>query len=268
MMNIKKLIFSGIIGLFVVTSCQKVINIDLKDSTPQYVIEGQVNKGDSVHIISISKSSLFSANNTFPTVSGAIVSITDNLGNNEILTEFEPGKYKTAHLVAYEERTYTLNIQVDGKTFTSSSTMPNQVNLDYILFIPDSFNEGAYTPIPIRQDPAGIQNNYLFDLYLKRSGETAWIRDSALMVGDDVFSDGVTTQQPLFGQLGNFMPNDSLMITLKCLDRSVYKYFFSLSLNGPNGSATPANPVSNISGGALGYFSAQTKQTIKVEVQP
>ena len=267
-MNIKKLIFSGIIGLFVVTSCQKVINIDLKDSTPQYVIEGQVNKGESVHIISITKSSLFSANNTFPTVSGALVIINDNLGERDTLSEFEPGKYKTENLVAYEGRTYTLTVQVDGKTFTSSSTMPKQVNLDYILFIPDSFNEGAYTPIPIRQDPAGIQNNYLFDLYLKRSGETAWIRDSALMVGDDVFSDGVTTQQPLFGQLGNFRPNDSLMITLKCIDRSVYKYFFSLSLNGPNGSATPANPVSNISGGALGYFSAQTKQTEKVEVQP
>lgn len=267
-MKINKTLLYVLFGLFIFTSCQKVINIDLKDSESQYVIEGQVNKGDSVHVVSITKSSLFSATNTFPKVSGATVTITDNFGNSETLVEFEAGKYQTAHLIAFEGRTYTLNVTIDGKTFTSASTMPEQVNLDSIFFIPDSFNDGAYTPIPIRQDPAGIQNNYLFDLSLKRSGKTAWIRDSALMVGDDVYSDGVTTQQPLFGQLGNFLPNDSLMITLKCIDRNVYKYFYSLSLNGPNGSATPANPISNISGGALGYFSAQTKQTIKVEVQP
>jgi hypothetical protein len=44
------------------------------------------------------------------------------------------------------------------------------------------------------------------------------------------------------------------------IDEAVYKYWYSLHFNGGDGGniATPANPVTNISGGALGYFSAQT----------
>ena len=194
---------------------------------------------------------------------GAIVTIKDNSINyTETLTEVSPGKYISQHLHGVEGRGYTLTVVVDGKTFTSTSIIPSKVFLDNVSFIDDSFNEGAKIAIPVRNDPAGIQNNYLFDLYLKRSTDSkGWIRDSALMVVDDVFSDGVTTQQPLFGIL-KLMPNDSIRVTMKCIDRNVYKYFYSLSLNGPNGAATPANPVSNISGGCLGYFSAQTKQTL------
>jgi len=52
------------------------------------------------------------------------------------------------------------------------------------------------------------------------------------------------------------------------IDYPVYKYFFSLenSATGENQSATPANPVSNIKGGALGYFSVQTIQSREIKV--
>ena len=256
-------IYTIIAILGFISSCQKVIDLKLKDSTPQYVIEGEVNSGDSVQTVLISKSVLFGSDNSFPTVSGAIVTIKDNSINyTETLTEVSPGKYISQHLHGVEGRGYTLTVVVDGKTFTSTSIIPSKVLLDNVSFIDDSFNEGAKIAIPVRNDPAGIQNNYLFDLYLKRATDSkGWIRDSALMVVDDVFSDGVTTQQPLFGIL-KLMPNDSIRVTMKCIDRNVYKYFYSLSLNGPNGAATPANPVSNISGGCLGYFSAHTKQTL------
>jgi hypothetical protein len=47
---------------------------------------------------------------------------------------------------------------------------------------------------------------------------------------------------------------------MRCIDKGAYDYFYSLDqITSTNGnSATPANPVSNISGGALGYFSAHT----------
>lgn len=51
---------------------------------------------------------------------------------------------------------------------------------------------------------------------------------------------------------------------LQAIDKSVYDYFSSLnklSAGGINSSATPANPVSNVSGGALGYFSAHGERT-------
>ena len=256
-------IFSFLVLIVTISSCTKVINLDLKDSDPQYVIEGMVNKDDSVHFVFISQSVLFSTNNVFPNVSGAIVTISDNLNNSEVLTEIIPGKYATAHLLGVEGRTYTLTVQIADKVFTSSSTIPQQVNLDTMVFIDNSFGgNGGKIAIPIRFDPAGVQNNYKFDMYVSRfTKNKGWEMDSAIQIQNDDFSDGLITQEPLFGSLGAFMPNDTCKVIMTCIDKDVYKYFYSLSLNEEGGAATPANPISNISGGCLGYFSAQTKQT-------
>ena len=251
--------------------CEKVINIDLKDSEPVFVIEGEVNEGDSLHTIKISKSVKFGDLNSFPNVQNASVTLSDDNGNTELLTELSNGEYKSSQfkIKGIEGRTYTLVVEVEGKTFRATSKIPYKVNLDDILLIDNNFaGNGDKIPVPIRKDPAGIQNNYLFDLYIKRvKDNNVWVRDSSILVLDDVYSDGVITQQPIFGTIRAFSPQDSIKITMKCIDRNIYKYFYSLSLNGPNGSATPANPISNFSGGALGYFSAQTKQTLQKIVE-
>lgn len=264
--NILQIVILFFSAIFFV-GCQKVINIDLKDSEPVIVIEGEVNEGDSVHRVTISKSVKFSNLNSFPAVQNAIVTLYDDNGNSELLTEYSNGEYLSTQfkVKGVEGRTYTLVVEVDGKTYKASSKIPSKVNLDDILLIDNNFaGGGAKTPVPIRKDPAGIQNNYLFDLYIMRSKDNlGWVRDSGVLVLDDVYSDGVITQQPIFGTIRSFKPGDSIRMTMKCIDRNIYKYFYSLSLNGPNGSATPANPISNISGGCLGYFSAQTKQTLQ-----
>ena len=61
---------------------------------------------------------------------------------------------------------------------------------------------------------------------------------------------------------------DTLRVDMMCIDQPVYKYWYSLlnSATGANNNATPANPVTNISGDALGYFSAQTFDTKTIKV--
>lgn len=270
-MSLKKVFFTLVpIYLFsFISSCTKVINIDLKDSEPKYVVEGEVNKGELNHIITITQTIKFSETNSFPKVSGAIVTLSDNVGNSEILTEISAGKYMSSTILGVEGNTYTLSIKINEKEFISISTMPYQVNLDQMTFIEASFgSDGGKVAIPIRQDPAGIKNYYRFDIAVSRfSKNEGWIRDSSIIIQDDEFSDGVITQQPIFGTIGAFMPNDTCRVSMMCIDENVYKYFYSLSLNSEGGAATPANPISNFSGGCLGYFTAQTKQTFEVVVE-
>lgn len=54
---------------------------------------------------------------------------------------------------------------------------------------------------------------------------------------------------------------------MQCIDEAIYDYLLGLSENMNQPSATPTNPVSNISNNALGYFKAQTssKKTINVK---
>ena len=60
---------------------------------------------------------------------------------------------------------------------------------------------------------------------------------------------------------------DVVTVEMHSVDQSIYDYFFSLEQTIEQSAATPANPVSNIQGGALGYFSAHTVQT-KTTVVP
>jgi hypothetical protein len=79
---------------------------------------------------------------------------------------------------------------------------------------------------------------------------------------DDNFSDGKRVNQDLFDFDIDLVQGDVADVELQCLDSLVYRYWQGLDQNQNRGGAstTPANPVSNISNGALGYFSAHTRQ--------
>ena len=249
-------------------SCQKVINIDLKNKDATLVIEGTVTDSPTIpHTVKITKSVSFSADNVFPNVSGANVSINDNAGNTVTLNETSPGVYQNSTLVGVQGRTYYLNVIAEGKTYSAASTIPTKVNLDTIkidvgLSPPGGGTESKST-IPVFTDPYGKGNNYKF--YLKKNS----ILSTQLFITDDEIVDGGESNRPLSDDDFKYKTNDTVTVTMMCIDKAVYLYFFSLSQSGsgPNASATPANPVTNINGATLGYFSAHTIQTKTIIVK-
>jgi hypothetical protein len=80
-------------------------------------------------------------------------------------------------------------------------------------------------------------------------------------VDRDLFFDGQDINQPLFGNGPRLKPGDTMFVELWGIDKGVYEYYSTLNeiLGGAGPStASPANPTSNITGGAMGYFSAFT----------
>ena len=54
---------------------------------------------------------------------------------------------------------------------------------------------------------------------------------------------------------------DTVTVELQSLDDPIYRFWSTLVFGGASGSsftASPANPITNITGGALGYFSAHS----------
>jgi hypothetical protein len=237
------------------TSCEKVIELDLKNSAQMYVIEGIVEKGETEHFVKISKSQKFSDASGFPTVDNAIVVLNDNLGNLETLTLVEPGLYKSSNLLGVENRTYTITVQIEENTFTASSYMPFQVPFDSLTVESLSFGpEIVYSITANRLDPLGIENYYQFDVFNSKK------RIPGIIVQNDQFSDGEQMLQPIaFG--GDFKSGDTLVVAMYCIDKPIYDYFYGLSLNaGGTSGVTPVNPESNFGKSCLGYFSARTKE--------
>ncbi len=51
----KNILFILLAAAVTLVSCRKVIDLDLKETDPQFVLKGEVNAGDSVHTLNITK---------------------------------------------------------------------------------------------------------------------------------------------------------------------------------------------------------------------
>lgn len=245
--------------LLTTIACKKIINVDLNNTPSQVVIEGFITN-QNFGYVNITKSVQFSSSNTFPTVSGAMVTVTDNLNNSFSLKESAPGNYSNSSLIGVSGRTYNLSVMVDGKNYTATSTMPQQVNLDTLLLEKIPFGSKSITIVkPLYTDPKGFGNNYNF---IETINKTV---NPKIYVWDDRYNDGGTSTRPLIEADSSIVSNDTLKIEMRCIDKNIYGYFISLADLQQNAS-TPANPPSNIIGGCLGYFSAYTTQTKKVAI--
>ncbi len=255
----------GLASLFF-SACEKEISVDLNSSDPKLVVAANLDDKSGTAIVHLTRSVNFSDANEFPPEEGAIVNITDSEGAVWNLAPSAPGLYVNNSLMGVPGRTYFLEIvTASGATYTAQSTLPQPVPLDSIRFIEFTFGPPGsgggdsltYVAIPKYFDPLGVQNNYRFVQIL--NGKT----DSEIIVRNDNIFNGKVNEQPIFSPEIDLHSGDTLTLQMMGLDRSAYDYFFSLSSligSGPNNSGVPANPVSNINNGALGYFSAHNLQ--------
>ena len=247
-------------------SCRKVIDVDIEGVEPIYVVEAVVTDqpGDSRVLLSATKD--VSENNQFPAVSGATVSVTDEAGIVTIFNEDSAGTYTAPAFTGVIGKKYSLQIlTTDGKAFTAESRMPEKVNMD-TLFITDEilFGDNRKLANINYQDPPGKGQCYRYVQYINgRKTET-------IFTNNDDYIDGKYVEAKLWyltedddNEEEKIKTGDTVRLDLLCIDRAVYKFWFSLnqSATGNSQSASPANAVTNISGGALGYFSAHSIQT-------
>ncbi|QEC52433.1 uncharacterized protein DUF4249 [Anseongella ginsenosidimutans] len=251
-------------------SCEKVIDLDLKGVEAKYVIEGTLTNEAGGCRVLISQTKDFDENNDFPGISGAVVSISSQGSEAPVLlTETEPGIYEASSFAGSSGTTYLLEVIIGGTTYTASSTMPEQVNMDTIYVTEENiFGENWKLANIEFPDPAGIENKYRYIQYI--NGE----KTEGFYTRDDELVDGRTFETKLYMDPGTdeedrIQSGDELTIEMQCIDADMYTYWFSLEqgATGDGSPATPANPVSNIRGGALGYFSAHTTQ-VKTMIAP
>jgi hypothetical protein len=236
-----------------------VINVDLNAVSPQIVIEGNVYNTTNAYTVQITSTVNFSSANSFPSVSGAIVKITDATNHiTDSLTETLPGIYTTHLLQGLPGHTYQLFVSAQGQTYTASSTMPQPVAFDSLTFLHSNiFGIININPVVNFKDSAGIANYYLFTPTVNQK------RLKTTFPFDDRLSDGKYISQQIFLDSAYISVGDQVSVQMKCVDKNIWNYFYSLyQLTDPNQQpVSPANPVSNISNNALGYFNASTIQT-------
>lgn len=252
-------------------SCQKVIDVDVKDATKKYVIEGVVTDEPGASKVLLSTTLNMSDRNNFQGISGAFITVSDNSGNHTVFTETATaGTYTAPAFTGVPGKAYTLEVTVNGETFTAASAMPPKINLD-TLFITDEllFGETRKLANIAYKDPPGKGQCYRYVQYVNDK------KTKPIFTNNDDYIDGKYVETKLWYIVDEdenpeeeIKSGDTVRIDLLCIDNAVYKYWYSVfqSATGNSQSASPANPVTNIKGGALGYFSAHTTQSRTVVV--
>jgi hypothetical protein len=236
------------------TGCEKVINLELKDSEPVIVIYGEINDQAENQYVRISKTYNFTDPNKFNAVSGARVIVTSQTGSVINFSEITPGVYQSPRFRGRTGVTYSLDVTVEGKKYSAMSKMPEKVFLDSLNFREVSFFGKNSTHLVANfLDPVGIQNQYRYLLSIKNKIEED-------LVSEDRFNDGNEVANTIYHELNDLEKGDEIELDLQCIDRNVYRYFYAFGQNVGEGGppVAPANPPSNFSNGALGIFSVHT----------
>ena len=256
-----------LVMLLLLISCQKEVDIDLNSTAPGIVIEGQITDQPGPYTVKISRTVNFNEPNTFPAVQGATVIINDSEGNAETLTETSPGVYTGNTLQGFPGRSYVLTVTAGGQNYSAVSVMPAPVAIDTITFKKRPFgssDDEKLTEVEFA-DPAGIENYYRLIMFRNN------IRQRDIYITSDRIVDGEIITATLFRDDDDgyddvaLTSGDLVRVQLLSIDKLTYEFLRTYDTpGGGDGSASPANPINNLSNGALGYFSAAsvTEKTV------
>lgn len=239
-------------------ACEKVIDVDLNSADPQTVVEAVITAEDSTHLIFLTQSGSFTDAEGLGVLTGAAASITNDLGMAATFTEIGDGLYQVENYPLMANRTYDLSITNGEEVITASSTLGKRVLIDSIYVDESPFQGGGqggdgedttrYQVHVMFSDPVDEENFYRIRLY--RLNKDEWSAE----VGEDELYNGEDVDLLFFGS--GVQEGDTIAVELWSMDRAGYDYYRTLANiqeSNPFTSATPYNPISNLSGG-LGHF--------------
>ena len=261
-----KLYIPFFIAVLFLTGCEKIITLPIENNESKVVIEGDITDQPGPYFVKLSRSINLNEPNKYPIISDGIVVISDNSGVRDTLKYLTAGIYRTKLIKGVYGRTYSLDVNVNGTHYTAQSTMPYKVNLDSLRINNFPINgENRYSIIPVFSDPLALGNSYRF---IQRINDTL---DNNYNIFTDNLNNGKVNQRPINN--GNDVISikffDIVSVEMQCISASAHLFYYTLSQQsgaGPGGGTAPTNPPNNITGGALGLFSAHTSQTKAVQI--
>jgi hypothetical protein len=237
-----------------------VIDLKLNTSASQIVIQGNINDQPGSCEVKISKTIAFDSTGVYPPVTGAKVVIEDNFGVSKTLAELTPGTY-TSDLYGIIGRTYTLNVNSEGKEYKAVSKIGNPATIDSLTMKKSNFGNLNLINV-VFFDPFKEANYYHLIEFVNNKRLNGTHVTTNLLSPDKAISYSSSSQDTD----NPIESGDTIIVWVETVDKGVYEYFRTAG-NYRDQSVSPANPVSNISNGALGYFNACPVREVSVIVK-
>jgi hypothetical protein len=265
----------AILSVFILNSCQDVVDIPLNTDKPRLVVEASINweKGDigDTQTIKLTTTTNYYSN-TIPVVSGAIVTVTNS--SNVVFNFIETpntGLYNCTNFVPVIDEVYTLKIINKGDTYTATETLKSVAPIQNITQEIQVGPGGDALKIKGNfVDPANVDNYYLYKFSSTNSITPSYNSD------EDTFFQG----NPFFSLkfIRDYKVGDFVAITHYGISKEYYNYMnILLSIAGGQGGGPFATPSATVKGNIknetnfdnypLGYFRLSESSTKTYIVQ-
>lgn len=259
----KTILYILLISIVALSSCTKIIDVDLNESNPKVVLEANYSSEDSTVRVKVSLTSSYFNADPSVDINSAAVTIIDHLGNSIAIPSIENGMYELTNYIPIYNTTYTMNVVYNANSYTANCQMFNAVPLEDITYeyFPSFFgSDPGYAAILNYYDPAGIENYYVV-VQTVNSKELNSL--TQLILQDDNFTDGNLVERPLFTN-NLFELIDTIALELRAIDKVVYDYLNQIISITADQSSAPGNPNSNWDNDALGYFNCYSSSRKEV----
>ena len=272
--------------LFVLSACTKEVKMDYPSAEKQLVVEGYIESG-RYPVVYLTKSSPYfekidSSNVVKLIASVAKVSISDGK-ETEVLTLryakniFPPYYYEGTDIRGEIGKTYTITVELEGKTYTSTTTLLEPVSLQKISFVKTTNNKLQNFLSLNFLDPKGVKNCYR--IYTKRIGKDPNYVPCYLSTFNDYGFDGqefnfeVIRSYSSVVQTDNgryFVKGDSVMVKFCTIDEQQHNYWKSvetqIAISANPFGLSSSDPLTLINGGALGVWAGLSSKYYSIKI--
>lgn len=259
------LILFSLLGLI---SCEKTVVIDSRVESEAVVIEGLITNQPDNQYVKITKTVGFYDDGETPRITNAIVTVTDDLGNefpfyhNPNGDDKKTGFYFPASSFVGEiGHTYKLSVTIGAELYEGEDELYSVSSIDSLGYrINENEKEDPkitgkyYELLAYMKEPQDTKDYYLFKFY-RNDSVTYYLRNSDIYFTDDT---GIGENIAGFPSPVYYALNDKARMEIYSLSRNAYLYYSDLSnlINSDGGmlSPPPTNPRGNMSNNALGFF--------------
>jgi hypothetical protein len=268
-MKMKKIIYIVITLLVFTSACTESFDVELDSTYVRFVVQGSISDERKAHQVSLTKSADYFSNAPAPRITGATITISD--GENTFdLTEVSDGLYETDTIAGEVGKTYTLTINSEGETYTSSCYLNYCAPIDLINFGYYDWSEYYETNDTMLYillnalEPETPGDFYLWNVYKNGVLESDTLHE--VYFSDDIFVNGNYMYDVMVQLVEDVSIGDTITLEMQAITEEYYNYITQLMtetiwnmgpLDGP-----PANPAGNISNGAMGFFLAYSVENI------
>ncbi len=262
-----------------VLACEQTITLDAELNQEQLVVEGLITNSD-LNYVKLTRSRDFYSSGLAEGVLNAEVTVSDNMGNVRRYVH-NPDNVPSLEGVYLPEvafmpsvgTTYTMTATVDGTTYMAQETMQPVTKIDSLtVFLNEDEREDPddedrfYEVLFYAQEPQDRVDHYLFKFY--RNGDLIKDAEEDIYVGEDEYLGEQIDDLPI---AGFYAIGDTVGVEMYSITREAFVYYSDLFnlINNDGGMFTPppANPRSNVSNGALGYFQVSAIETDSIIIE-